>query len=111
MTIRPSLVLLFAVLLSGCSTTPTATKKPVVLSQQQAHFLAEKLASAKYGWAIGETGIRHSSPPRLNAGEWFWRWRRGSGQGDMEITVTFAPDGSSPVVDYEYYTGEVYIRR
>jgi len=113
MTFRPSLASLafvFAALLSGCSTTPQQTKAPTVLTQQQAHFLAEKLATGKYGWVIGESGIIHSSPPRLRNGEWFWRWRRGSGGGDMEITVTFAPDGSSPDVRYEYYSGAVYIR-
>lgn len=109
-TMRLSLVLVFAVMLAGCSTTPTATKAPVVLSQQQAHILAERLAIERHGGEIGEAGIRKSSPPRLIDGEWFWRCRRGSGQGDMEVTVTFAPDGSSPVVGYEFYGSEVYIR-
>jgi len=110
MTNRLLLALVFAALFTGCSTPQPQTKVPAILTEQQAHFLAEKLAVAQYGWIIGEAGTTRSSPPRLNNGEWAWRWRRGSGDGDMEITVTFAPDGSSPDVRYEYYTGAVYTR-
>lgn len=112
MSIRAPVILL-AALLAGCSTapTPTQTNAPGVLSQAQAHFLAEKLAVARYDWFFRDRGIERSSPPRLVDGEWRWRLRRGSGGGDMVITVTFAPDGTSPVVDYEYENGSVYIRR
>ncbi len=110
MTLRPLLALVFTALITGCSTPQPQTKRAAVLTEQQAHFLAEKLATAKLRWLIGEAGISRSSPPRLANGEWFWRWRRGSGSGDMEVTATFAADGSSPAVDYQFYGSAVYIR-
>jgi hypothetical protein len=103
-------MLLALMLTAGCSTTAPPTKAPAVLTQQQAHRLAEELAVAHYGWIIGAAGIERSNPPSLHAGEWLWRWRQGRGKGDREITVSFAPDGSSPVVDYQFVSGEVYIR-
>lgn len=108
--LRPILAPILMALVAGCSTPQPQTKAAAVLTEQQAHSLAEKLATAKLWWLIGEAGISRSTPPRLANGEWFWRWRQGRGSGDMEVTVTFAADGSSPVVDHQFYGSAVYIR-
>ena len=110
MTLRRFLAVGFAVFITGCSMTRLPTKPPAVLTQLQAHSLAEKLAATKYGWLIGEPGITRSDPPRLSNGKWFWRWRRGRGQGDMEVIVIFAADGGSPVVDHQFHDSAVYIK-
>lgn len=110
MKLRPILAIILMALVTGCSTSQPQIKAAAVLTEQQAHSLAEKLATAKLAWLIGEAGISRSSPPRFANGEWFWRWSQGRGSGDMEVTVTFAADGSSPVVDHQFYGSAVYIR-
>jgi len=109
MATRALITLSLLALLSGCS----AARPPAAaaLSQQQAHILAERLATAAYGRFFGDAAFQHSRPPQLVSGQWSWLWRRGSGQGDIEIGVTFAQDGSSPVVDYQCLGSAVYIPR
>jgi hypothetical protein len=109
MTIRLLLaLLLIALISSGCSTKPRALAS---LNQPEAHALAEKLAFEKYGWVFGDVAPKGTPPPKLVSGHWVWVWRRGSGHGDIEIKVSFAPDGSSPNVDCEFSESGEYIPR
>src|SRR5437899_3036776 len=86
-------------LLFGCCTS--AKHEVRALSQGQAHVLAERLATGKYGDMFGEAAFRNSRPPQLVSGQWVWHWQRGSGLSDIEIRVTFDRDGSSSLVDYQ----------
>ena|SRR5947208_9618374 len=103
------LTVLLVMLLVGCSSTRTHTQ--IALSQQQAHLLAQRLAAAQYGRFFGEVAFQNSPPPRLDSDGWVWRWRRGSGLSDIEIQVSFAPDGSSPLIDYQCFGSAEYVPR
>ena len=100
---RVYFALLLLVLLASCATAP----QPAVLSQREAHALAQKLASVGYPWLFAETALRESSPPRLVSDRWVWSCRKGIGHGDGEITVSFFRDGTSPQVDYLFLYSEL----
>ena len=106
---KSSLAFLLMMLLLGCSSTRKSSQ--TILTQQQAHTLAEQLAVARYGDLFGAAAFRNTQPPHLDSSGWRWRWRRGSEQSDIEILVSFAPDGGSPLVDYQVIGSGVYVPR
>jgi len=93
----------------SCSSVQKPTK--TVLTRQQAHNLAEQLAVARYGDLFEEPAFRNTQPPVLDSIGWRWRWRRGSGVSDIEILVSFAPDGGSPLVLYQVLGSGEYVPR
>ena len=101
------LAVLLVFLLVGCS----STRKPAqsVLNQQEAHVLAVKLAATKFRGVISESAFENSQPPRLDSDGWAWHWRVAQGESDIEILVSFAPDGSSPSVDYLSLVSAVHV--
>ena len=80
------------------------------LNSQQAHVLAKRLAASRYD-LLGEVALQRSAPPQLLDGRWVWVCRQGIGRGDVEATVTFAENGSSPQFDWRSFSSETYIRR
>ena len=75
------------------------------MTEAQAHAFAKQLATAHYGWVVGAGAFDQSAPPHLGAGRWRWRWRHGSAQGDVHVSVSFAEDGSSPEVLWDFSSG------
>jgi hypothetical protein len=100
--------LLMAMLPSGCS---TGSRESASLTQRQAQVLAEKLAFEKYPRTFGGVAPQQSNLPQFDSGHWVWVWRRGSFSGDTEITVSFGPDGSSPVVNSQTTSSYEPVRR
>jgi hypothetical protein len=80
------------------------------LDSQQAHLLAKRLVASYYDF-FSDAALQRSAPPQFRSGRWVWVCRQGSGHSDVEATVTFAEDGSSPEFDWKCLTSEVYVPR
>jgi hypothetical protein len=78
------------------------------LDSKEAHLLAKRLAASYYD-SFTDAELHRSAPPQFRSGQWVWVCRKGSGQSDVEATVTFAENGSSPQFDWQCLTSEVYV--
>ena len=113
MTSTALLAFLILAGLSACSTVyPSAPSHPASdrsvaavparLTQDEAHALAKRIATTKFGAGLSVDAFDRSAPPHLSAGRWRWHSRRGNGDGDIEMKVSFAEDGSDEPADWDY---------
>ncbi len=92
---RPWFLIALAVALVGCS-----SGKPhhPSLNPQRASELALRLANEKAQAVYNVQPFLAGPSAQLVQGRWVWNERRGLGFSDIEAIVTFAPDGSEPIV-------------
>ena len=81
-------IILFALLLVGC----TSTQQTASLTADQAKAVAVRLANEKAAATYHRQPFHDWQPPRFGAGHWTWRQQ---GTGDIEATVELAADGST----------------
>jgi hypothetical protein len=85
---KTSCIILFALLLVGC----TSTHQTVSLTADQAKAVAIQLANEKAAATYHSQPFHDGQPPSFVAGHWTWRQL---GTGDIEATVELAADGST----------------
>jgi hypothetical protein len=85
---KTSRIILFALLLVGC----TSTHQTVSLTADQAKAVAIRLANEKAAVTYHSQPFHDGQPPSFVAGHWVWRHL---GTGDIEATVELAADGST----------------
>ena len=85
---KTSRIILFALLLVGC----TSTHQTVSLTADQAKAVAIQLANEKAAVTYHSQPFHDGQPPSFVAGHWTWRQL---GTGDIEATVELAADGST----------------
>ena len=95
MNLKLCFLIALAVALAGCS-----GGKPhhTALNPQRASELALRLANEKAQAAYKIQPFLAGPSAQLVQGRWVWNERRGLGFTDIEAIVTFAPDGSKPIV-------------
>jgi len=81
-------IILFALLLVGC----TSTHQTALLSADQAKAVAIRLANEKAAATYHSRPFHDGQSPSFVAGRWTWRQL---GPGDIEATVELAADGST----------------
>ena len=81
-------IILFALLLAGC----TSTHQTASLTPDQAEAVAIRLANEKAAATYHSQPFHAGQPPSFAAGHWTWRQL---GTGDIEATVELAADGST----------------
>ena len=81
-------IILFALLLVGC----TSTHQTASLTADQAKAVAIRLANEKAAATNHSQSFHDGPPPSFAAGHWTWRQL---GTGDTEATVELAADGST----------------
>jgi hypothetical protein len=69
------------------------------MTAEQARALARQLANDEARTLYGFQPFWNGAQPRFVYGRWIWQDRRACGHADMEATVTFAGNGSSPAVE------------
>ncbi len=84
-----------AVALIGCS---GGKPRGTALNAQQANSLALRLANEKAQAVLNIEPFRPDPSAQVLQGRWVWNERRGLGFTDVEAIVSFAPDGSDPIV-------------
>ena len=88
-------VLILALALGGCSTTPHST----TLNAERAARLAQRLANEKAQTLYNCQPFRNGPPAHFVEGRWVWHDLRAHGTADIEATVDFASDGAKPSVN------------
>jgi uncharacterized protein YcfL len=94
---RTSCVIIFALLLVGC----TSTRQNAPLTAEQAKTVAMRLANNKAFTLYDCQPFRDSQPVRFVAGHWIWVEQQGFGNSDIQATVQLAADGSTHNVDLQ----------
>jgi hypothetical protein len=87
-------LILFALLLSGCSSLPHTGN----LSVEQATSLAVKLANEQAQAIYHFQPFRDGPSAVFVQGQWFWSDLKAQGQLDVEGSVRFPADGANPSV-------------
>jgi hypothetical protein len=87
-------LILFALLLSGCSSLPHTRN----LSVEQATALARKLENEQAQAQYHCQPFRDGPSAEFIQGQWNWRDLKAQGQLDVEGNVSFAADGANPSV-------------
>jgi hypothetical protein len=85
---KTSRIILFALLLVGCTGTHQTASLTADLARAVAIRLANETAAATYH----SQPFHDGQPPGFEAGRWTWRQL---GPGDIEATVELAADGST----------------
>jgi hypothetical protein len=85
---KTSRIILFALLLVGC----TSTHQTASLTADQAKPVAIHLANEKAAATYHSQPFHDGQPPSFVAGHWTWRQLV---TGDLEATVELAADGST----------------
>jgi hypothetical protein len=96
---RTSCVLVLAVLVAGCASSPPGP----ALTAEQAASLAVQLANDKASTFYRIQPFHDGRPAQFTARHWIWTDRRGVGQMDMQVTVELAADGSTNCVDLRVF--------
>jgi len=94
---KTSRVILFALLLAGC----TSTHQTSSLTADQAKTVAMRLANERASKIYHCKPFRDGQPASLVAGHWVWTDLQGYGRGDIQATVELAMDGSTRNVDLQ----------
>ena len=100
---RPRIIL-FALLLVGC----TSTHQTASLTADQAKAVAIRLANDKASTVYHCQPFRDGQPARLVAGHWVWTDLQGYGRGDIQATVELAADGSTHKVEVQLLDSQIY---
>jgi hypothetical protein len=87
-TLKTSRIILFALLLAGC----TSTHQTASLTADQAKSVAIRLANEKAAATYHRQPFHDGQAPSFVAGHWTWRQLV---TGDLEATVELAADGST----------------
>jgi hypothetical protein len=96
---RASGVIISALLLAGCASSP-----PVAgLTAGQATALAIQLANDKASALYQVQPFHEGQPARFAKGHWVWTDQRGVGHSDMQVTVELAADGSTNSVHLKVF--------
>jgi hypothetical protein len=101
---KTSRLILFALLLAGC----TSTRQTASLTADQAKAVALQLANDKASSIYHCQPFRDGQPARVVAGHWVWTEQRGYGQGDIQAIVELAMDGSTHSVDVQLLDNREY---
>jgi hypothetical protein len=96
---RTSCVIVLALLLAGCASSPPAAG----LTAEEAKALARQFANEKAFRLYRVQPFREGQAASFKAGRWVWTDRRGVGQMDMQVTVELAADGSTNSVDLKVF--------
>jgi hypothetical protein len=96
-------IILFALLLVGCTSIHQTTS----LTADQAKAVAIRLANEKSAATYHSEPFHDGQPPSFVAGHWTWRQIV---TGDIEVTVELAADGSTNNVIFNQLADAVILR-
>jgi hypothetical protein len=99
---KTSRIILFALLLAGC----TSTHQTASLTADQAKAAALRLANEKAAVSFHSQPFHDGQPAVLVAGHWTWRQLS---PGDLEATVELASDGSTNSVTINQLVNKVFL--
>lgn len=96
------LVLILALVLIGCKSSPQSAS----LTTEQATTIALRLANDKASILYQRQPFADGQPAKIVSGHWLWVARQGFGHSDIQARVELAMDGSTNHVDLQLFNSE-----